>query len=46
MPSANRPVNLSTSTLAKVDSEQDVEMIPEVVFGVVHLPYKPPEQFS
>jgi hypothetical protein len=42
MPSANRPVSFSTSTLAKTDEDDD-EMIPEVVFGVTRLPYKPPE---
>jgi hypothetical protein len=45
MPSVNRPGNCSTSSLGKADEdEEDEETIPEVVFGVTRLPYKPPPE--
>lgn len=42
MPSPNRPANCSTSTLDKVD--EDEEDIPDIAFGVCRLPYKSPKQ--
>jgi hypothetical protein len=43
MPSPNRPLSSPTSIIDKGDEDEEEEVIvPEVVFGVTRLPYKPP----